>query len=396
MLATGLPEPNLDVLSQGRELLESYSELEPQAAHPANQSVCILGNGRSAIETAAHLLPRARSIRIIARRPGQWPVGPAAEAQAVARLAGSPKLLVDQLPSSPALTQLPDGRLVLARSTEVLAPAVNWSSQHADQPYIGPMVGLPADQLRRVQLVGTSCDRMIACTGWRADTSVFGPSVHPIWRARPAKFPVLSPAWEWAGLPHVYAAGMLAHGPPTGPRTDAGAFSRFRWHTRALFNYLEMVYEQEPWPSAALPRLSPLLVADTIVRQIRRPELLQTARELAELPYGQNGTAGPGLVDLLILAPDMSAAVLYPGVPDGYAHTVAGSRPFLGVGFGHRSQKPAAVGSPMAASVHFYRQNQLVEAHWIAGDPSREYKSPSRFVLPLVKWLRKVLKATEK
>ena len=93
-------------------------------------------------------------------------------------------------------------------------------------------------------------DRVLGCTGWVFDTSIFDEATAPaMWTRR---YPGLTPGFESTNVPGLFFAGTLMHGRDH-RRSSGGFIHGFRYLTRALHRQLELRHHGVPWPAAALP-----------------------------------------------------------------------------------------------------------------------------------------------
>jgi len=426
VVATGVSKPHDNPVSTGGQLLEHYHSVQPADTSFRNKSVCIIGTGQSAVETAQDLVLEASSVKLLGRRPVDWSRHSSTDPQLLDHLHQSGKLTFQQLPPLPGLVQLSSGRKALLSQDQITrfgaqlqtpdkCEELSESGQKfvADHPYIGAQYmrtrkGAPDRELAqlRTQLDTSACDRVIACTGFLADFSVFELSTAPVCHASPGlaagegKYPVLSSVYQVAGQPHLFMAGALTHGREAqdDPASTGSSVAAFRWRTRALFRHLEMLYYREPWPSTTVPRLTPLLLADLIVSRVREAALFQTGRPLAATPFAANQTAtgGHALVDVFLIRSDI--AVHYPEVPEAYAHAVSNGRPFIGLVFGYDALNTRFTGRRQARpALHYYQDARTAPlVHLMEADVTREYNSAATHIAPVVSWVRKILKAQRK
>lgn len=75
----------------------------------------------------------------------------------------------------------------------------------------------------------SQCHRVIACLGWRFDTSIFNDATLP--RMKTDQYPLLTPEYESINVPGLFFAGTLMHSRDK-PRSSGGFIHGFRWVAR--------------------------------------------------------------------------------------------------------------------------------------------------------------------
>jgi len=118
-------------------------------------------------------------------------------------------------------------------------------------------------------------DRVISCTGFHFDTSIFDESCKPLMCPK-GKYPLQDHQWQSSNVPDLYFAGTLTH--IHDYRVAASGFIHgFRYNCHALHNILKYNYEGVPLPSKTLPKDSKAL-ADIIIERFNSsgPMYLQT------------------------------------------------------------------------------------------------------------------------
>eukprot|EP00658_Telonema_sp_P-2_P006886 TRINITY_DN1258_c0_g1_i12.p1 TRINITY_DN1258_c0_g1~~TRINITY_DN1258_c0_g1_i12.p1 ORF type:complete len:598 (+),score=83.67 TRINITY_DN1258_c0_g1_i12:53-1846(+) len=443
VVAAGLSTPKAArSVTRGAEYLEDYSEVSyPDPSLYTNQTVCVLGNGQSAVETAAHAARSATAVRVIGRRPVRWSTesGSMEDVSLAGEDLGA-NVGFEHHEAALAIVRLADGRLALVPEDEVdeMKPLFQ---QHAGQctdpdhaacrtrtagregigdsgssdstlakyleehPFVGRRMSEVMDldhsakgwDQRRDRYTANACDRVISCTGFVADETLFHESAAPLWHPQDrgwAKFPVLDPVYQAVAQPHMYFAGALAHD------GAAGHIAHFRWHVQALYRHLEMRYEQVPWPAAEHPRFRALDVAEALVSRVHESAAIrQACRPGAGSPGNSTLKAGNALLDIFVLSPTLDAAVHYPAVPEAYALTVASSRPFMALGFDCLPGLPHVRGQAWEWGIQrpspvvlWYRNMELKSSHHIGPSEGGGWGSAERHLAPLVQWIRQVLR----
>ncbi|MEQ4719288.1 NAD(P)-binding domain-containing protein [Nonomuraea sp. B19D2] len=278
IVATGVTQANIPSIP-GIETAELYGTASTDPADYRNQRVLVIGKGNSAFETADNLIETAAVIHVA----GPHSVRMAWRTHYVGHLRAVNNGLLDtyQLKSQNAILdgdikrieRKPDGMYLVtvsfARVNEVTK----------DIPY----------------------DRVILCTGFRFDASIFGEGCRPELTIDD-RFPALTPAYESVNVPDLYFAGTITQSRDFKHGTS-GFIHGFRYGARALHRVLESRYHDVPWPARQLPADPAALAAAVIERVNRTSALWQqfglladvivldggAARYMEELPYDLQG-----------------------------------------------------------------------------------------------------------
>jgi thioredoxin reductase len=122
---------------------------------------------------------------------------------------------------------------------------------------------------RRDKVVQLAYDRVIICTGFKMDTSIFAADCMPTRTIRD-RFPALTTEWESVNVPGLYFAGTLTQSRDFKKHTSAFIHG-FRYGIRALVHMLEQKYHGIEWPHRTLPAQS---LADAVLDRINRTSAL--------------------------------------------------------------------------------------------------------------------------
>ncbi|SPL90511.1 Larval mesenchyme specific protein [[Actinomadura] parvosata subsp. kistnae] len=279
VVATGVSRPNVPPIP-GIETADLYQTASVDPADYLGQRVLILGKGNSAFETADNLMETAAVIHVA----GPHSVRMAWRTHYVGHLRAINNGFLDtyQLKSQNALLdgdvrrieRQPDGTYLVT----VAFARVNEVTK--DIPY----------------------DRVIVCTGFRFDASIFAGDCRPD-LVIDGRFPALTPAYESVNVPDLYFAGTITQSRDFKQGTS-GFIHGFRYGVRALHRVLESRHHGVPWPGRTLPADPAALAAAVIERVNRTSALWQqfglladvivldddgTARYLEEVPYDMEG-----------------------------------------------------------------------------------------------------------
>lgn len=224
IVATGLSRPYLPPID-GIEDAENYTEVSVDKDEFAGKRVLVIGKGNSAFETADHLISRTALLHVASPAPVKF----AWKTHFVGHLRAVNNNFLDtyQLKSQNAVL---DCTIKKIRRREDGRYAVSVSYSHADGE---------AEVL--------TYDRVICCTGFRFDDSIFDDSCRPELTIND-RFPAQTAAWESVNVPGLYIAGTLTQMRDFKKYTS-GFIHGFRYNARALYRILEARYHDNAWPS---------------------------------------------------------------------------------------------------------------------------------------------------
>ncbi|MEV4170299.1 NAD(P)-binding domain-containing protein [Nonomuraea sp. NPDC049709] len=278
VVATGVTRPNIPPIP-GVETADTYGTASTDPADYVNQRVLIIGKGNSGFETADNLIETAAVIHV----SGPHSLRMAWRTHYVGHLRAVNNGLLDtyQLKSQNALLdgdvrrieRQPDGTYLVT----VAFARVNEVTK--DIPY----------------------DRVIVCTGFRFDASIFADGCRPDLVIN-GRFPALTPAYESVNVTDLYFAGTITQSRDFRHGTS-GFIHGFRYGARALHRVLESRHHDVPWPARVLPA-DPAALAEAVIGRVNRTSALwqqfglladvivvdgDTARYLEELPHDLQG-----------------------------------------------------------------------------------------------------------
>ncbi|RKT55379.1 NAD(P)-binding domain-containing protein [Saccharothrix australiensis] len=244
VVATGVSRLHVPPIP-GIEHAERYDTVDTDPTSFTDQRVLVIGKGNSAFETADALLEHAAVIHVA----GPHSVKLAWQTHFVGHLRAVNANFLDTY-------QLKTGNAVLDGTVERVEP----------RPGGGFRV-----LFRYARAVESSreleYDRVIACTGFRFDASVFDEGCRPA-LVIDDRFPEQTSAFESTTVPGLYFAGTLTQQRDFKKSTN-GFIHGFRYGVRALHRILAARHHDEPWPATDLPA-SPEAVADAVVARVNR------------------------------------------------------------------------------------------------------------------------------
>ncbi|GAA0470084.1 pyridine nucleotide-disulfide oxidoreductase [Paractinoplanes deccanensis] len=243
----------------GASLAERYDTVSVDAAGFTNQRVLIIGKGNSAFETADALVETAAVIHVA----GPHSVRLAWQTHYVGHLRAVNNNFLDTY-------QLKSQNAVLDGTVERIARRDD-GGYRVDFRY--------ARTVEKTRVL--DYDRIILCTGFAFDASIFDPSAAPALVIND-RFPEQTAAFESVNVPGLYFAGTLSQQRDFKKSTN-GFIHGFRYGVRALHKILSARYESRPWPAAALEPTPEAITAAVIARINRTSALWQQFAVLADV-----------------------------------------------------------------------------------------------------------------
>jgi thioredoxin reductase len=307
IVATGVSRPYIPAIP-GVELAEQYVDVSVDPEDFINQRVLIVGKGNSAFETADNLVETAAMIHVCSPSPLKlaWATHFVGHLRAV----NNNFLDTYQLKSQNAVLDATiqkierndDGKLV-----------VSLTYSHA------------CGEVEQIVY-----DRVIFCTGFRFDASIFAEDCRPE-LAINDRFPAKTCEWESVNVPGMYFAGTLTQMRDF-KKTTSGFIHGFRYNVRALFRMLEKKYNGRELPTREVEPTAEGLMLAAMERINRSSALWQQ--------YGF-------LHDVMVLPSDGGNARYYEELPLAYVHETSLSASdhyyTIALEFGHITGDPFAI-----------------------------------------------------
>lgn len=223
IIATGFTKPYIPPIP-GIELAENYVDVSIDPEDFANQKVLIIGKGNSAFETADNLVATTALIHVASPSC----VKMAWKTKYVGNLRAVNNNLLDtyQLKSQNLLLDATINQI--ARHHDKFVVSVTYSHAHGEEE----------------DLV---YDRVIVCTGFRFDDSIFDDYCQPELTIN-NRFPAQTSEWESINVKDLFFVGVLTHMRDF-KKKQSGFIHGFRYNIRALHRMLEFKYHNHPLPS---------------------------------------------------------------------------------------------------------------------------------------------------
>ncbi len=280
IIATGIAQQPATPPIPGRELGEHYLHFSVNPDDYNDQRVLIIGKGNGAFETANALIPTARIIHICSPRPLKlaWETHFMGHVRSINTefldtyfLKGQNSILNARVEK---LEQRPEGIIALIDYT-------NAGGQKMELAY----------------------DRVLLCTGFRFDASIFDEDCRPelIYNG---KLPAMTEEWEAVNVPDLYFAGTLMQARDF-QKTMSNVIHGFRFNIGFLSRLLDHKYEDQPLPYREISRKAED-IADQILKRVSASAAL----------FLQPGF----LCDLLVDAAPEKDLCYYENMPVDYAH----------------------------------------------------------------------------
>jgi thioredoxin reductase len=360
----------------GIELAESYTDVSIDPESFKNQKVLIIGKGNSGFETADNLVSTTSLIHIASPNP----ISMAWKSRYVGHLRAVNNTILDtyQLKSQNAVLDAAVTKIQKQNDQYV----VSFSYSHAD--------GEEEDIIY---------DRVIVCTGFRFDASIFDDSCKPELTIN-NRFPAQTSEWESINVKNLYFAGVLMHMRDF-KKKASGFIHGFRYNIRALHRLFEQKYHNQVWPSRLIDS-TPESVTAAIIERVNQSSGL----------WQQTGFLG----DLIVIPGAGEAAQYYDEMPIDYVlegdlgqqehyYTVtlefgydileASPDPFAIARVHKDDVANAALSSGLHPIIRHYCGTTLVAEHHVIEDFASEWKEDVH-VKPLIEFLKGQLSHREK
>lgn len=280
IVATGVSKPYVPQIP-GVELCENYVDVSVDPEDFCNQRVLILGKGNSAFETADNLIPTTALIHVASPNP----VKLAWKTHYVGHLRAVNNNFLDtyQLKTQNAVLDCTIERFE-RREGQIVAH-VRYSHAHGETE----------------ELV---YDRVILCTGFRFDASIFAPECRPELVIND-RFPAQTPEWESVNVPGLYFAGTIQQANDFKKGTT-GFIHGFRYTVRSLFRMLEKKHHGKGWLASHEVEATPEGLVDAALARLNRCSAM----------WQQFGF----LHDVIVVDESWDRATYYEEMPLAYIH----------------------------------------------------------------------------
>ncbi|MDT7786102.1 MAG: hypothetical protein QOF58_4521 [Pseudonocardiales bacterium] len=248
VMATGVSQLYVPEIP-GIEHVERYDTFDTNPASFTDQRVLVIGKGNSGFETADALVEHAAVIHVA----GPHSVKLAWQTHYVGHLRAVNNNFLDTY-------QLKSENAVIDGTIERIEPRPEGGFR------IQFRYARTVEKLRELEY-----DRIIACTGFRFDASIFDDSCRPALVIKD-RFPELTPAFESVNIPGLYFAGTITQSRDF-KKSTSGFIHGFRYGARALHRVLSARNHAVEWPGESL-EVSPEAISDAVIARVNRSSCL--------------------------------------------------------------------------------------------------------------------------
>ncbi|MBP2335808.1 thioredoxin reductase [Saccharothrix coeruleofusca] len=367
VMATGVSQLYLPPIP-GIETAERYDTFDTDPASFTGQRVLVIGKGNSGFETADALVEKAAVIHLA----GPHSVKLAWQTHYVGHLRAVNNNFLDTY-------QLKSENAVLDGTVESI-------ERRDDGRYrVVFRYARTVEKLRELFY-----DRVIACTGFRFDASVFDESCRPALVIKD-RFPEQTPAYESTTVPDLYFAGTVTQQRDF-KKSTSGFIHGFRYGVRALHRILASRYHGENWPAEKVEP-TPEAISDAIIARVNRSSALwQQFAVMGDVVTVDDSTA--------LYQEEVPTAYIADGGLGDAEHRFVTT---LEYGPDHDSVDPFDISVPRVAEndaanahdasylhpvVRYYRHGALAGTHHLAENLENEWNLPSVHQQPLAVFVK--------
>ncbi len=367
-VATGVPIAQTPQIP-GVELCENYDRFSVDPKDFVDQRVFIVGKGNSAFETADALIETTRKIWVCGRNT----VRLAWATHYVGHLRAVNNNFLDTYQLK-AQNNILDGELRRVRKREDGAELI------ADVWFES-----------RQQLLSYPCDRVLLCTGFAADFSIYDEACLPR-RRECGRLPLMTSEWESTNIPNMFFIGVVMQSRDY-RKTMSAFIHGFRHNIESLKMILDARDGRGPWAKRArLPSAGHDLSRALIARFSTSAALLLQPGFLTDV-FVPSDPQRPDVFDHL------------PGVPmDLVTDKLLDQHPQLFVmslEYGHSDEymdpfaMPRGVNVPedfyLHPIIYHYRDGELVDRFYLPDDLDNDWRGNPEFTQQLSEWIARQL-----
>jgi thioredoxin reductase len=247
IVATGVSRENIPDIP-GIEHIDTYATTSVDARDFVNQRVLVIGKGNSAFETADNLVGTTAAVHVA----GPSAIKFAWQSHYVGHLRAVNNNLLDTYQ--------------LKAQNAILDGTIERIEKHGDKLHVWFKFVRANEVVKELVY-----DRVIACTGFRFDDSIFGAGCKPELAIR-NRFPAQTEHWESVNVPDLFFAGTLMQQRDY-RKSTSGFVHGFRYCVRSLAKMLALRYHGERWPETPLAALPDTLM-EHVIRRVNRTSAL--------------------------------------------------------------------------------------------------------------------------
>ncbi|MGZ3145099.1 NAD(P)-binding domain-containing protein [Lentzea chajnantorensis] len=370
VVATGVSQLHVPDIP-GIEHVERYDTFDTDPEGFTGQRVLVIGKGNSGFETADALVEHAAVIHVA----GPHSVKLAWQTHYVGHLRAVNNNFLDTY-------QLKSENAVLDGTIEQIDRRPEGGFR------IRFRYARTQEQLRELDY-----DRIIACTGFRFDSSIFAGSALPR-LVVDDRFPELTSAFESTTVPGLYFAGTITQSRDF-KKSTSGFIHGFRYGARALHRILSARNHGTPWPGREVDA-SPESISDALIARLNRSSCLwQQFAVIGDAVTVDGGTAR--------YEEEVPVAYVHDGGLDAAEHRFVAT---LEYGPHHDTVDPFDIDVPRVAEndaahaadasylhpvVRYHRNGELVATHHLAENLENHWDVPSVHQQPLAVFVKECL-----
>jgi thioredoxin reductase len=247
VVASGVSQPYIPPIP-GIETAELYTSVSVEPRDFLNQRVLIIGKGNSAFETADALVETAAVIHVA----GPSSVRMAWRSHYVGHVRAVNNNFLDTY-------QLKSQNALLDGTVERI--------EYRGNSYVVTVSFARANEIKKDLIY----DRVIVCTGFRFDPSIFADECRPELVIRD-RFPAQTAEWESTNIPDLYFAGTLMQMRDF-KKSTSGFIHGFRYCVRALHRIFDRKYHGKEWPRLTLAA-DPQVLMEAVIGRVNRTSAL--------------------------------------------------------------------------------------------------------------------------
>ncbi|MGB7241292.1 MAG: NAD(P)-binding domain-containing protein [Sulfitobacter sp.] len=227
IVATGVSQP-WDPGIEGFGLVDNYFDFDVDPALYENKRVLIMGKGNSAFETADSLIEHAASIHVVSPNPIKF----AWQTHFVGHLRAVNNNFLDtyQLKSQNAVIDAKVHKIEQTNGEYTVHANMNAAEDHD---------------------IVLTYDKVIACTGFQFDNSIFASDIRPQLRHFD-KFPAMTAQWESETVDGLFFAGTIMQSRDY-KKTMSGFVHGFRHNVKCLAEFITSRVQNTPYPTVETP-----------------------------------------------------------------------------------------------------------------------------------------------
>ncbi len=218
IIATGFSKPYIPDIS-GIELTENYETVSLDSSTFTGQRVLILGKGNSAFEIADVAMETAAQVHI----------------------ASPSSLTLAWKSRHPGHVRANHARLLDTYQLKLLNGTLDCHVKNIIKNSDGTFVVTVSYVHADGEVEELVYDRVIRCTGFRFDESLYAPECRPQ-TILDGRLPAITPYWESTNISDLFFAGTLMQGRDF-KRSSSAFIDGFRYNIRSLYRYLKERYE---------------------------------------------------------------------------------------------------------------------------------------------------------